>query len=210
MIKIIIVDDHSVVRKGIIQIIAECSDIVVVGEASNGFEALQIVEKVDNDVVLLDVSMPGKNGLEVLKEIKQDKPTAQVLMLSMYPEEQYAMRALRSGAAGYLTKGSAPDELVAAIRKVANGGKYVTASLAEKLATSYGLDSQRPRHELLSDREYQVMNMIASGKTISEIAAELNLSVKTISTYRTRILEKMGMNNNAEVTHYAIKNDLVN
>ena len=209
MIKIIVVDDHSVVRKGIIQIIAECADMAVVGEASNGFEAIQVINKVSNDVVLLDVSMPGKNGLEVLKEIIADDSSAQVLMLSMYPEEQYAMRALRSGASGYLTKGSAPDELLAAIRKVANGGKYVTASLAEKLATSFGMDAQRPRHELLSDREFQVMSLIASGKTISEIAAELNLSVKTISTYRTRILEKMGMNNNAEVTHYAIKNDLV-
>lgn len=210
MIRIVIVDDHSVVRKGIVQIITECADIVVAGEASNGYEAIAVVEKTKCDVVLLDVSMPGKNGLEVLKELKQNDPNAQVLMLSMYPEEQYAMRALRSGAAGYLTKGSAPDELVAAIRKVSKGGKYVTASLAEKLATSFGLDAQKQRHELLSDREFQVMSLIASGETISEIAAELNLSVKTISTYRTRILEKMGMNNNAEVTHYAIKNDLVN
>lgn len=210
MIRILVADDHSVVRKGIMQIISEVEEIKVVGEASNGFQVMEMATPEFCDVVLLDVSMPGKNGLEVLKELKSLYPSINVLMLSMYPEEQYALRALRSGAAGYLTKGSAPDELVAALRKVARGGKYVTGSLAEKLATSFDLDIEKPRHELLSDREFQVMCLIASGNTISEVASELNLSVKTISTYRTRILEKMGMSNNAEVTHYAIKNGLVN
>lgn len=209
MIRILIADDHSVVRQGIVQIMSGYTDIQVVGEAENGFSAVEMADPAFCDVVLLDISMPGKNGLEVLKEIKTNHPSIQVLMLSMYPEEQYALRALRLGASGYLTKSSAPDELLSALRKVAAGGKYVTSSLAEKLASSWDLDTERPRHELLSDREFQVMCLIAAGNTISEIAAELNLSVKTISTYRSRILEKMGMDNNAELIHYAIKNKLV-
>lgn len=209
MIRILVADDHSVVRQGIVQIMSGYSDIKVVGEADDGFAAIKMAEPSFCDVVLLDISMPGKNGLEALKEIKSNHPSIQVLMLSMYPEEQYALRALRQGASGYLTKSSAPDELIQALRKVAAGGKYVTVSLAEKLASSWDLDTERPRHELLSDREFQVMCLIASGNTISEIAGELNLSVKTISTYRSRILEKMSMDNNAELIHYAIKNKLV-
>lgn len=209
MIRIIVADDHHVVRKGIIQILGESDDMQVVGEASDGHQALQVARETGCDVLLLDISMPGKSGLEVLKEIKAEKPSLAVLMLSMYPEEQYAMRALKSGAAGYLTKESAPDELLQALRKVSAGGRYVTLSLAEKLAFRVDEDSSNSPHEALSDREFQVLCQIASGHTISEVASELNLSVKTISTYRTRILEKMGMSNNAELTHYAIKNGLV-
>ena len=209
MIRILVADDHSVVRQGIVQIMSGHTDVQVVGEAEDGFAAVEMAKPSFCDVVLLDISMPGKNGLEVLKEIKANHPSIQVLMLSMYPEEQYALRALRLGASGYLTKSSAPDELMSALRKVAIGGKYVTTSLAEKLASNWNLDTERQRHELLSDREFQVMCLIASGNTISEIAAELNLSVKTISTYRSRILEKMDMDNNAELIHYAIKNKLV-
>jgi DNA-binding NarL/FixJ family response regulator len=209
MIKILVADDHLVVRKGIIQILSDSADMEVLDEAADGHEALAKAIKLDCDVVLLDISMPGKNGLEVLKEIKAQKPSLPVLMLSMYPEEQYAMRALKNGASGYLTKESAPDELTAALRKVSNGGKYVTLSLAEKLAFRMDDDAGSTPHENLSDREFQVLCMMAQGSTISDVADKLNLSVKTISTYRTRILEKMGMSNNAELTHYAIKNGLV-
>jgi len=209
MIRILVADDHSVVRKGIIQIISESEGMEVVAEAADGHEALEKARSIKFDVLLLDISMPGKNGLEVLKEVKQDQPATSVLMLSMYPEEQYALRALKSGASGYLTKESAPDELISALRKVSQGGKYVTLSLAEKIALRLDDDANDRPHEQLSDREYQVLCGIASGHTISAVASELNLSVKTISTYRTRILEKMGMSNNAELTHYAIKNNLV-
>lgn len=208
MIKILIADDHTIVRKGLKQILAETPDMVVVDEASNGNEVLAKVRKDDYSVVLLDISMPGKSGLDVLKELKSDRPKLPVLILSMYPEEQYAVRVLRAGASGYLTKEGAPEELIAAIRKVVQGKKYVSASLAEKLAFDLESDSQKPLHETLSDREFQVMRMIASGKTVSEISEELSLSVKTISTYRTRILEKMRMKNNAELTHYAVQNRL--
>lgn len=159
--------------------------------------------------MLLDIAMPGTSGLDLLKQLKSEKPGLPVLMLSIYPEEQYAVRTLRAGASGYLTKESAPVELIAAIRKVNNGGKYVSASLAEKLAMYLDMDSRKPVHELLSDREYQVILMIASGKTVSEIASELSLSVKTISTNRSRALNKMGMKTNAEITYYAIKHGLI-
>jgi two-component system invasion response regulator UvrY len=161
------------------------------------------------DLVLLDISLPGRSGIDVLKQLKCIKPRLPVLILSMHPEEQYAVRSLRAGAAGYLTKESAPDELLSAIKKVADGGKYITPSLAEKLAGDIGPDVEKPLHEILSDREYQVMCMIASGKTVKEVAEDLNLSVKTISTHRARILKKMRMDNNAQITHYAIKRGLV-
>ena len=209
MIKILIADDHPVVRKGLKEIIEVTPDMMVGDEASNGQEALEKVRKSDFDVVLLDISMPGRSGLDILKELKSEKPELAVLILSMHPEEQYAVRVLKAGASGYLTKESAPDELVAAIRKASTGRKYVSSSLAEKLALYLEIDDERPLHETLSDREYEVMRMIASGKTISEIAKKLFLSVKTISTYRSRILEKMRMKSNAELTHYAIKNRLV-
>lgn len=209
MIKILIADDHPVVRKGLKEIIEEIPDMAVRGEASTGQEALEKARKGDFDIVVLDISMPGGNGLDILKQLKDEKPELSVLVLSMYPEEQYAVRVLRAGASGYLTKESAPEELIAAIRKASKGGKYISSSLAEKLAFDLEIDVERPLHETLSDREYQVMCMIASGKTLKEIAEELFLSVKTISTYRSRILEKMKMKSNAELTHYAIKHRLV-
>jgi two-component system invasion response regulator UvrY len=209
MIKILIADDHPVFRFGLKQIIQEAPDLVVVAEAINGREALVMAKKGDYDVVVLDITMPVRNGVDVLFELKHERPALPVLMLSMHPEEQYAMRALRAGASGYLTKESVPEELVAAIRKVAGGGKYVSASLAEHLASMVQSDVGAPPHETLSRREYQVMCMIASGKTVSETAQELSLSAKTISTYRTRILEKMQMKNNAELIRYATKNQLV-
>jgi DNA-binding NarL/FixJ family response regulator len=209
MINILIADDHAIVRKGLKQILAETQDMVVAGEASNGFEVMEKVKNNHYDVLLLDISMPGKSGLDILKELKTESPKLPVLVLSMYPEEQYAVRVLRAGASGYLTKESAPDELVVALRKVAQGKKYVSPSLAEKLAVDLEVDASKPVHEMLSDREYQVLCMIASGKTVGEIAEKLLLSAKTISTYRARILEKMNMKNNAEMTHYAIQSKLV-
>ncbi len=209
MIKILIADDHPVVRKGLKEIIEVTPGMMVGDEASNGQEALEKVRKSDFDIVLLDISMPGRSGLDILKELKSEKPKLSVLILSMHPEEQYAVRVLKAGASGYLTKESAPDELIAAIRKASKGRKYVSSSLAEKLALYLEMDDGRPLHETLSDREYEVMRMIASGKTITEIAEKLFLSIKTISTYRSRILEKMGMKSNSELTHYALKNRLV-
>jgi DNA-binding NarL/FixJ family response regulator len=191
------------------EIIEEAPGMKVSDEASNGQETLEKVRKSDFDIVLLDISMPGRSGLEILKELKSEKPDLSVLILSMHPEEQYAVRVLKAGASGYLTKESAPDELIAAIRKASIGRKYISSSLAEKLAFYLEIDDERPLHETLSDREYEVMRMIASGKTITKIAEKLFLSVKTISTYRSRILEKMRMKSNAELTHYALKNRLV-
>ena len=209
MIRILIADDHPVVLKGLKDIIAETSDMTVADEASAGMEVIDKVRKNDYDVVLLDISMPHIDGLEALKQIKGERPKLPVLILSIYPEGKYAVRALRAGASGYLTKESAPDELIAAIRKVYLGRKYVSSSLAEKLAFALETETEKPIHETLSDREYQVMCMIASGKTIKEIAKQLFLSSKTISTYRTRTLEKMKMRTNTELIHYAIKHGLV-
>lgn len=209
MLRVLIADDHPVFRQGLKQIIAEASDMVVADEATNGQEVLSKVRAGNYDVVLLDISMPDRDGMDVLTQLKAERPDLSVLMLSMHPEEQYAVRALRSGASGYLTKESTPDELIAAIQKVSAGGKYVSSSLAEKLATIVqGKVGQLP-HETLSEREYQVMCMIASGKTVTKIAKELSLSVKTISTYRSRILEKMKMESSAELIRYATKNRLV-
>ena len=210
MIRILVADDHAVVRQGMIQILADVKDMLVKDEAQNGVETLDKVLKYEYDVVLLDISMPGRSGLEVLEDIKAQRPKLAVLILSMHPEEQYAVRALRAGALGYLTKASAPQELIGAIRKVAGGGKYVTASLAEKLAEELDIDTQKLPHERLSNREHQVMMMLAGGKTVSDVADELCLSVKTISTYRTRVLAKMGMKKNAELTLYAVHNKLIN
>ena len=209
MIKILIADDHAVVREGIKHILSEIPDIHIAGEARSGTEVLDRINSKDFDLILLDIAMPGRDGLEILKDIKMQKPKLSVLILSMFPEEQYALRALKSGAAGYLTKDSIPAELVKAIRKIARGGKYISASFSEKLLFSLDSDAERPPHETLSDREFQVMRMIASGKRLREIADELALSEKTVSTYRSRILEKMGMRNNTELTYYAIKNRLV-
>lgn len=209
MIKILIADDHAIVREGLKQIVAETPDMVVAGETASSQETLETALGQDWDIVLLDISMPGRGGIDTLKQIKQNKPDLAVLVLSMYPEEQYALRALRAGASGYLTKESAPDELIDAIKKVANKGTYISTSLAEKIATFISKDTERPVHELLSDRELQVMLMIASGHTVTKIADILSLSIKTISTNRSRALKKMGMKNNAEFMYYAIKQGLV-
>ena len=209
MIKLIIADDHPIVREGLRQIIAESPYFVVSDEASNGNELLNKVREKDLDVILLDLKMPGMDGLDVLKQLKIEKPRIPVIILTVYPEAQYALRILRAGASGYLTKESASSELIAAIRKVQRGGKYISPSLAEKIAFALDTDSDKMLHETLSDREYQVLHMIASGKTVTEIAEELKLSVKTISTYRARILEKMNMKTNAELTRYAFQNRLI-
>jgi DNA-binding NarL/FixJ family response regulator len=209
MIKILIADDHAVVRQGLKQILADAFDPVVFGEASQAQEALEHVWKQEWDLVVLDLSLPGRSGLDVLKELKQARPKLPVLVLSMHPEDQFAVRVLKAGAAGYMTKESAPEELVNALKKILRGGKYVSASLAEKLAFALEPDAETPLHEALSDREFQVMRLIASGKTVSQIAEELSLSVKTISTYRARLLEKMNMKSNAELTYYAIQHRLV-
>lgn len=209
MIRILVVEDHTIVRKGLKQILEESPDIGLVDEARNGKEGIEKIRKNDYDIVLLDISLPGRGGLDVLKQFKIIKPELPVLILSMYPEEQYAVRSLRAKASGYLTKESAPDELINAIRMVVDGRKYITSSLAEKLAFEIEVDKDKLPHEMLSDREYQVVCMIASGKRVKEIAESLSLSVKTISTYRSRILRKMNMKSNAQLIHYAIKNKLI-
>lgn len=208
-IRVLIADDHAIVREGLKQILAETKDIAVAGDAENGMAAVHLVRKTPCDVLLLDISMPDRNGIDVLKQIKSEFPKIAVLMLSMHREDQYAIRSLRAGAGGYLNKQSAPAELVNAIRQVAAGRKYVSAALAQELANQVGNERQAAPHESLSDREYQTLIMIASGKTVSEIAADLSLSVKTISMYRSRLLQKMKLRHNAELTHYAIKNHLV-
>jgi two-component system, NarL family, invasion response regulator UvrY len=207
--KILITDDHAVVRQGLKQILLEEFTRAEFGEATNAQEAIERVWKENWDVVVLDITMPGRSGLEVLKEIKKSRPKLPVLVLSMHPEDQFAVRLLKIGASGYMTKESAPNELVGAVKKVIAGGRYVSAALAEKMASYLAVDVQTPPHERLSDREFLVLRLIASGKTPTAIAKELALSVKTISTYRMRILEKMSMSNNAELTHYAIQNQLV-
>ncbi len=207
--KILITDDHAVVRKGLRQILADEFKKAAFAEAGNASEALDRIRKEAWDVVVLDITMPGRSGLEALKEIREARPKLPVLVLSMHPEDQFAVRVLKAGASGYMTKESAPEELVGAIKKVVAGGRYVSTALAEKMASYLAIDTPKPPHERLSDREFVVLRMIASGKTVSQIAEELSLSVKTVSTYRVRILEKMGMTNNAELTHYAIKSQLV-
>ncbi len=209
MLRVVVVDDHPVVREGFKRIIADSPGLSVAGEASDGSEALQVVGNTPCDVVVLDISMPNKNGMDVLKQLRTESPRLPVLVLSMHSEDQYAIRVLKAGASGYLMKDAAPAQLVQAIRKVTRGGKYVSPTLAEKLATELDGDAQKPLHETLSDREYQVLCLLASGKTGTEIANDLALSIKTISTYRSRILEKLKMKNNAEITRYAIKEGLV-
>ncbi len=209
MIRIVIADDHAMLRGGLKLLLESEATMRLVGEASNGGEALEVVKKTRPDVLLLDVSMPGRGGLDIVKELKQDQPGLHILMLTAHPEDHYAIRCLRNGADGYLTKDQAVDRLVEAIRKVQSGGKYVSPQLAEQMAFSLQIDYGNAPHEALSDREFQVLRMIASGLTVSEIASELNLSVKTISTYRTRILEKMDFRNNSQITHYCLQEGLI-
>ncbi|MEA2144359.1 MAG: hypothetical protein QOI64_2789 [Solirubrobacteraceae bacterium] len=209
MKKILIVDDHEVVREGVKKVLGELPDTITFGEAGTAPDALRLAREQDWDVVMLDLSLGDRGGLEVLKELKQTRPRLPVLILSMHSEEQYARRAFKAGAAGYVTKDSPRAELVKAVNKVISGGRYVSAALAERLIIDLGSDTDRAPHEALSDREFEVMRLLASGKTVGEIAGMLNLSDSTISTYRARILEKMGMKNNAELTHYAIQNKLV-
>ena len=210
MKKILIIDDHEVVRDGVKKIFDEQPGTALFGEASTPTEALRQMREQVWDVVVLDLSLGGRNGLELLKELQQTHPRLPVLILSMHSEEQYARRAFKAGAAGYITKDSPRAELAKAINKVIAGGRYISPAIAEKLVVDLSRGTDRPPHETLSDREFEVMRLIASGKTVSEIAAMLSLSDKTISTYRARLLEKMSMKTNAELTHYALQNKLVN
>ena len=207
--KILLADDHAVVRRGLRQIILDAFSKTTFGEAQNAHELFELAKKEDWDVAVLDLNMPGANGLDVLKQLKRDRPRMPILILSIHPENQFATRTLKAGAAGYLTKESAPDQLVQAIDKISHGGKYISPTVADSLLSEIAEDTDKLPHEKLSDREYQVLCMIASGKELREISQELSLSVKTISTYRARILEKMAMRTNAEITHYAIQNKLV-
>jgi two-component system invasion response regulator UvrY len=209
MINVLIADDHPIVRQGLRQILSGIPDMAVAGEAVNGQEALAQVRAGGWDVLVLDITMPDRSGFEILKEVKYEQPHLPVLVLSIHAEEQFAVRLLKAGASGYLTKENAPDELVKAIRKVVSGGKYISRSLAETLAYNLDIASDRPRHETLSDREFQVMQLMTSGKTLTEIAETLSLSPKTVSTYRTRLLEKLNLKTNAEIIRYAIENGLI-
>jgi two-component system invasion response regulator UvrY len=209
MIKILVADDHAIVREGLKQIVAEETDMKVVGEASNANELFDLIEKEDWDIVVLDINMPGKSGLEALKEMKTLYPKIPVLILSMFGEDQYGLRAMKAGASGYLKKVSAPTELVSAIRKIVSGGKYINPSLAEKLVDIVDKSNREFPHDSLSDREYQIMCFIASGKSAEEIASDLALSIHTVYTYRNRILEKMHLKSNVELTQYAIQNKLI-
>lgn len=207
--RILITEDHAVVRQGLRLILADHFKKAVFGEARNATEALARVWKEKWDVVVLDITMPGRSGLEVLKEIKRSRPKLPVLILSMHPEDQFAVRLFKAGAAGYLTKESAGEELVGAIKKVVGGGRYISSSMADRMASYLTIDVQKAPHERLSDREFLILRMIASGKQVSQIAKELSISVSTVSTYRARILGKTDMKNNAELTHYALQKELV-
>ena len=209
MIKIVIADDHDIVRAGLKQIISDSRDMKVTGESGNAEQLIELVKKNDYDVVLLDLKMSGMNGLDAIKHIKLIKPDLPVIVLSMHAEDQYAVRTIRAGASGYITKETASENLITAIKKAVAGGRYISPALAESLADSIAWGGNEAPHDALTDREFQVMCMIASGRSVSEIASELFLSVKTISTYRHRILTKMSMKNNSELTHYVIKNNLL-
>lgn len=209
MIKILIADDHAIVREGLKQIVLETPDMVISREAVDGSSTLEHVRETEFDVIVLDLSMPGMSGLDILKQLKVENPKLPVLILSMHPEEQYAVRCFKAGASGYVTKQSAPDELISAIRKVVQGGKYISLALAEKLVDFIEAGTDKLPHETLSDREFQIMRRISAGKRLKEIAEELFLSDKTVSTYRSRILDKMGMKSNSELTQYAVRNGLL-
>jgi len=208
-IKILIADDHAIVREGLKQIVAEEKDIVVSGEAGNSEQMMQLLQKENWNLVILDINMPGKSGLEALKDIKQLYPNLPVLILSMFSEDQYGIRAIKAGASGYLKKVSAPTELVTAIRKIVSGGRYINQSLAEKLAEKFDQKEKELPHDKLSDREYQIMCNIALGKSAEEIAEELSISIHTVYSYRNRILDKMAMKSNVELTQYVLSNKLV-
>ena len=206
--KIIICDDHKIVRDGLRQILQQMADVTSIGEAADGKEAIALLKSDVYDVVLLDISLPDRNGLEVLQSVKAKWPSTNVLMLSMHPQEQYAIRALKLGASGYLTKDTASEELILAIKKVSLGGKYISQSLAENLALHLDEDINRQKHEILSTREFEIMIRLANGKSLQQIGDELFISVKTVSTYRCRIMEKMGMKSNTELTRYCIEKNL--
>lgn len=207
--KILICDDHKIVRDGLKQILQQLDEVNLVGEARDGNEALALLKKDEYEVILLDISLPDRNGLEVLTSIKSKWPSTNVLMLSMHPQEQYAIRALKLGASGYLTKDTASEELIFAVKKVSAGGKYISQSLAENLALHLDDDMLRQKHEVLSNREFEIMIKIANGKSLQEIGNELFISVKTVSTYRCRIMEKMGLKKNTELTRYCLENSLI-
>ena len=207
-IKILIADDHAIVREGLKQIVAEEKDMIVTGEAENVSRLLNLLQEKEFDIIVLDINMPGRSGLEALKDIRQNYPHLPVLILSMFSEDQYGLRAIKAGASGYLKKVSAPTELVSAIRKIVTGGKYINPSLAEKLADNYTGTKKEQLHEKLSDREYQIMCNIAVGKTAEEIAQDLSISINTVYTYRTRIFEKMSIRSNVELTKYVLQNKL--
>jgi DNA-binding NarL/FixJ family response regulator len=209
VIRVVIADDHTIVREGLKQLLLAASDLEVAGEARDGNEVLERVRGSDFDVLLLDMSMPGRSGMELIRQVKSEKPKLRVLVLSMHAEHQYAVRAIKAGASGYLTKDSASRELVSAIRKVAGGGAFISAEVAEALALGAMPQAEGPPHASLSDREYQVFRLLVSGKSVSDIAAELNLSAKTVSTHKARLMEKMALSNQAELIRYAIKHRLV-
>jgi DNA-binding NarL/FixJ family response regulator len=209
MIRVVIADDHTIVREGLKQLLASAGDLRVVGEARDGLEVLKVVRETDFDVLLLDLSMPAKGGTDLIKQVKSEKPRLRVLVLSMHAEHQYAVRAIKAGASGYLTKDSASTQLVSALRRVAAGGALISAEVAEQLALSSMPHSERPPHALLSDREYQVFALLVSGRSVSDIAGSLKLSVKTVSTHKARLMEKMGLGNQTELIHYAIRHRLV-
>jgi DNA-binding NarL/FixJ family response regulator len=209
MIRVVIADDHTIVREGLRQLLQASVDFDIVSEARDGHEVMQRVRELDFDVLLLDMSMPGKSGMELIKQVKSERPRLRILVLSMHQEHQYAVRAIKAGASGYLTKESASSQLAAAIRKVASGGAFISAEVAEQLALGAMPQAEGLPHTALSDREYQVFRLLVSGKTVSDIGEELNLSVKTISTHKARLLQKMGVANQTELVHYAIRHRLI-
>ncbi len=209
-VKLLIADDHAVVRQGIRQILSDAPEVHIVAEAANGAEALELMRQSDVDVVLLDLSMPGLNGLDVVRQVRHDRPAVRILVLSVHPEEQYAVRVMKAGASGYLSKASAPEELISALRCIASGHRYVTATLAERLAAELETGANKLPHELLSDREYQVLLLMAEGLRVQDIAERLTLSAKTVSTYRTRLLQKMNMRGSTELVRYALRHGLIN
>ncbi len=208
MIRVVIADDHQILREGLKQLLLAAGDLEVVGEAGDGYEVLQRVRDLEFDVLLLDMSMPGKSGVELIKQVKSEKPKLRILVLSMHEEHQYAVRAIRAGASGYLTKESAAVQLTAALRKVAGGGAFITPEVAERLALDAMPHTDGPLHETLSDREFQVFRLLVNGRSVSEIAEQLHLSAKTVSTHKARLMEKLQVDSNAELVRYAVKHRL--